>query len=252
MRLTVLSLVFLLALLPTAARVSAQSQEALLEASARAFFREGVALADEGRMVEAADRFRRALSIRYSPVIAYNLASMLEEQGELVEACDLLRRVEADEGADDALRASAKQLVVAMEPKLARLTIHIHGSVRAPVVHLDDIELMPVQLGAPIPVDPQAHTLRLHAGQRLLEERALSLGEAESLVVTLGAPAALSPAAVAAASQAGQRERDMREGSVVRSPWFWAGVGVVVVGAVAVAGYLILSGGSGGTQTLAM
>ena len=67
------------------------------DASARELFEQGVALAERGDWVAAEDRFRRALSLRNSSVIAYNLASALCEQGKLVEASELLHRVLADD-----------------------------------------------------------------------------------------------------------------------------------------------------------
>ncbi|HMI90773.1 MAG TPA: hypothetical protein VK509_05385, partial [Polyangiales bacterium] len=70
----------------TAAPARAQSEDASRAASARALFEEGVTFADQGHWDEASDRFRRALALRDSAVIAYNLASALQETGHLVEA----------------------------------------------------------------------------------------------------------------------------------------------------------------------
>ena len=42
------------------------------------------------------EHFRRALALRSSPVIAYNLASALEHLGQLVEASELLRGIASD------------------------------------------------------------------------------------------------------------------------------------------------------------
>ena len=231
----------LLGLLAIAPSVRAQSRQVSLDASARAFFNQGVELADEGKTEEAADRFRRAMAIRYSPVIAFNLASMLESQGQLVEACELLYRVENDSDADQVLRASAQRMRGEIEPRIAHLTVTVDASVTDGAVMLDDVKLIPAQLGAPIPIDPTSHQVQLLRSDAVVERHAFELAPAAEEFVHLGAPIVLTPQQVAAATQLTPPpvEKDSSretQGGLLQSPWLWAGVGVVVVGVVVLSG----------------
>ena len=65
---------------------SAQQNEAERTALARTLFGEGVAFVDQQNWDEAVVRFRRAYALRPSPVVGFNLASALAEQGHPVEA----------------------------------------------------------------------------------------------------------------------------------------------------------------------
>jgi len=247
----------LLGMLIVASNVQAQSQQVSLAASARAFFKQGLRLADKGRTTEAADRFRRAMAIRYSPVIAFNLASMLEIENQLVEACELLYRVENDDEADQSLRESAHRLQSDIEPRIAHLTVTIDASVPDGTVKLDDMTLIPAQLGAPVPVDPTPHHIQLLRNSVIVEHHELALAPSADEFVHLGAPIVAAPQHVAAASQLASTAtrrpapaRESRDG-LVYSPWFWTGVGGVVVGVVILVAVLTLSGGSGGGQPVA-
>lgn len=232
----------------------AQSKQVSLDASARAFFKQGLKFADEGDVRQAADRFRRALSIRYSPVIAYNLASMLEAQGELLESTELLYGVESGAEPESELVAAARRLRLQVEPKLAQLTIEIDSNVSNPHAFLDDIELIPVQLGVPIPVDPRMHKLRLMRGAVLIVEESVELRPGASHEILLKRRVTVpSPDEIAAQALATQRARDRQraatEGGILHSPWLWAGVGAVVVGAAVIVAVVTLSGGGSTTAS---
>ena len=84
--------------------------EATLAASARAFFQQGLQFADEEKWGLAVDRFGRAMAIRRSPVIAYNLAASLGQLGSVIEAAELLREVEETAGEGTELYDKARRL----------------------------------------------------------------------------------------------------------------------------------------------
>jgi len=240
----------------SASGAQGQSKRISQAASARAFFRQGVRLADKGRTEEAVDRFRRAIAIRYSPVIAFNLASMLEIQGQLVEACELLYRIQGDEDAGSALQESAQRLQVDIESRIAHLTITVDASISDSQVELDEMTLIPEQLGAPIPVDPTMHHVRLLRHQAMVEQHELTLEPAAEEFIHLGAPIVPPPqqVAVQAAPEAPPFQpatpTSARDG-LIYSPWLWTGVGVAVAGVVAVVAALTLSGSSSGGQVVA-
>lgn len=229
----------------SAPAVEAQSRQVLLDASARAFFRQGLKLADEKQYSAAADRFRRALSIHDSPVIAYNLASVLEMSGEVVESLELLFQVETAREAPEELRETARRLRLSVEPKLAFLTIELQ---RAAPVFLDDVALTAAQISVPIPVDPGPHRLRWAAPTRRFLERRIDLDSGQELRVVLGrSQSSMEPTRVSAASLKGVRRQPSAHtagGRLLRDPWFWGGVGAAVVTVVATVAVVTLAGSS--------
>lgn len=211
-------------------------------------FEEGVGLAEKGDWIGAEDRYRRALSLRGSPVIAYNLASALSEQGKLVEASEVLRRVLVDDAADAQLRHAASQLDEGIAARIARIQVSVRGMQLGDSVVLDGKVLHAAQLSVEIPVDPGDHQLRLERSGATLDMQSLSLepgGRAELALVApalapmpqlaadpnVSEPAQLSGATLRKA----EHEPPRAEGrSLLTRWWFWTGAAALVaVGTVA-------------------
>jgi hypothetical protein len=240
-----------LALGPTTGRAQ-DDVEATRSASARALFSEGVNFADHNRWTEAADRFRRALAIRDSPVIAYNLASALAELGKLIEASELLRRIASNPEADAELRKSAAATLAEVTPRIARVAIHAEGRREGDRIALDEHVLLDAQLDVAVPIDPGVHLLAAHRGNEILDSRTFEVAESGSIVVTLQLARAPLPREVAVASAAPPNQ-DIVASSESDTPltqqwWFWAGVGTVAVGAVVI-GVLVASAGKSKSTT---
>jgi hypothetical protein len=235
-----------LAIAPTP--LCAQAEDAARAASARSLFEEGVALADQGHWQEAADRFRRALALRDSAVIAYNLASALQEIGQLIEASELLRKVRADQAADEELRKSASTALAAIEPRIARLSVQVRGQQTGDRVRLDARELLPAELDVALPIDPGAHTLRVERGEQTMAERALTIaeGQSQTVVLEIAAPAPTPREVAVAAPPVTPREpahTSEAEPPLTGRWYFWAGVGAAAVGIGVVVAVLASSGG---------
>jgi hypothetical protein len=133
-------------------------------AAARALFDEGRSLASEDRWSEAADRFRRALDLRASPAIRYNLAVALEHEGKLVDAAEQLQAAVREAGPRDAARGAAEELLATVEPRIARLTIVVGDTLAGAEVSLDGRTLPTADLGVAMPVDPGRHVVRARLG----------------------------------------------------------------------------------------
>lgn len=227
----------------------AQNEDAARAASARALFEEGVGLADQGQWHEASDRFRRALALRDSAVIAYNLASALQETGQLVEASELLRRVRGDESAEAELRTSASNALTAIEPRIAKLDVHVDGLQPDDHVKLDERALLPAELDVALPIDPGPHTLRVERADRVVAERAITLapGESQNATLQIATAAAPTPREVAVAAPPPARAPAHSEPDeappLTGRWWFWAGIGAAAVGIGVVAIALASSGG---------
>lgn len=232
--------------------VAPSAPDASRDASARALFEEGVSWAEKSNWAEAEDRFRRAFTLRASPVIAYNLASVLASRGKLVEASEMLRYVATDDKAGLELKQSARTLGDNLADRIARIQIEVHNKAPGDSVLLDGHALYDAQLSVEIPIDPGSHQLQLQRGSRVLDQRSLDVPDAGAMhVVLVASPFAPTPSEVAAhgtefddSGSAPLRDEAPRTSRPITSHWwFWTGVGMVVVAAV-VFGVAAGSGGS--------
>lgn len=154
-------------------------------ASARALFEEGVAHVDRDAWGPAAEAFRRALSLRDSQVIRYNLASALVELGKLVEASELLHMVEADAQADAGLKQQAAAKLAEIKPRIARIEVQCAPALPGLIVELDDAALSAAQLDVPLTVDPGEHVVRARLDGTVVDEQRAQLGAGENVTLSL-------------------------------------------------------------------
>jgi hypothetical protein len=234
------------------ARAHAQTDDPARAASARALFEEGVELADKGKWTDAADRFRRALTLRDSQVIRFNLATALIETGQVVEASELLRQVERDESAERKLRDDAHAHLATAQARMAKLTVTATGLHEGVTLLLDDHPIDPVQIGVAIPTDPGPHRVRAMRGQVELEARDVTLadGGAQTVALELAEAAVATPAEAARTvvpSEPAAPLHDEGEGRPKKLMWWGIGGGVAV--AVAVVATVLLTRKSSGDKT---
>jgi tetratricopeptide (TPR) repeat protein len=162
-----------------------ESEPEVAEA-ARRMFREGAQLANAERWAEARDRFRRALALRPSPLLRFNLAVAAQNSGHLVEALDQYRQFLRDDSdpANALRRQEAQNAIHAIEPVLARVTITVQGA--EPVqLRLDGRALPLALLGVEVPIDPGEHVFEADGPDGATARASLALGEGESRAVTL-------------------------------------------------------------------
>jgi hypothetical protein len=236
------------------AATAIHEDEAARAASARAFFQEGVELADSGRWSEAAQRFQSALALRDSPVIAYNLASALVQLGQLVNASRLLERVSADPLADPELRVSATTSLAHVEPRFGRLHLQVEGVQPGDRIAIDDQVLPETQLGSAFPIDPGTHTVSVQRGELLLQSEPIVVFEGVTRELTLrlvpttpaprdAAKSMIAADAAAAPSQSVGKPQPAEAQS--DTPWWlWAGAGALAVGTITVVAVVVASGSS--------
>lgn len=177
-----------LALCFGASSVRAEPVDAARSASARALFEQGVAHVDRDEWAPAAEAFRRALSLRDSQVLRYNLASALVELGKLVEASELLHMVQADAQAELSLKRQAAEKLAEIKPRIARITIHAEAALPELSVELDELEITLSQLDVPLAVDPGKHLVRARLEGELIEELSAELSEGSSARISLRPP----------------------------------------------------------------
>lgn len=236
---------FLLALLlwlaaPLDGSPTAEAQEASSSemAAARNLFRTGLAHAEAGRWEAARADFERSYGLARVPVTLFNLAGAQAETGRLVAAAESYRRFlqEAHEGRAARYRNAAESALAELEPKIPSIRIEVAGLEERDVLRIDENDVAQAAIGIPFPLDPGDHRVAvLREGDVVVEESfSLAVGEARS--VTLLVPSvSTDPAAVARADVSVGETPDLtttepaRERSIVRSPWLWIAVGVVVV-----------------------
>jgi hypothetical protein len=175
------------------APLPASAQGEAETAAARALFAEGRALADAEQWDQAADRFRRALALRPSVSIRYNLAVALERQGKLVEAAEQLRTTLRDAPEGDRTRGPAETLLRGVEPRIGRLEVRVEGDASGVEVSLDGRVLSSALVGVAVPTDPGHHIVVARRGG--LETTAeVDVPEGQGATVSVAAPTAAAPA----------------------------------------------------------
>ena len=150
------------------ARAQSASESSSDAIAARALFHEGVELSDAGDWPEAVDRFRRALALRDSPIIAYNLGVALAHTDHPVEAAERFRRVVRDEAASEAARTEARRDLARAEAAIAWLVVDWSGDPRSHSLEVDDEPRAIELLGTEIPLDPGAHEIEVLRGERVV------------------------------------------------------------------------------------
>jgi len=188
---------------------------------AREQFREGVAAARTGRWWEALEAFTRSYELAPRPATLLNLAGAQVETGHLVEGAESYRRFLRDAEGRAAQRIPmAAAALAAVEPRIARVRVEIDDLLSRDVVTLDDLPLSEAVLGEELPVNPGAHAVRVERDGAEVGRAEFDVveGERRSTPITL----ALPPGEDAPSDATGP--------AWLRSPWFWAAVGVVVVG----------------------
>jgi hypothetical protein len=224
-------------------------------AMARALFEEGLRHVEAEEWELAADRFARVLALRYSAVAAYNLALARARLGASVLALEGLSDLLAQPGLESTVRDAAVALQKEQHAYVGWLTVRVRGSCAGCSVQLDAKRLPDAALGVAVPVDPGSHALALLRGEQLIASTNLTVSRGSRVEGNLEVPGPAGAVTAAAASSgeaiavsvpaaaltAGPEEES--HGSLLTSPWFWGGVGVLAAGIVTVGVVLAGSGG---------
>jgi hypothetical protein len=231
--LTLLVGLLLVASAPAHTMAQAPQQNAL----ARTLFEEGVALADRGDYVGAADRFSRAYSLRPTSGIAFNWASVSIETGKLVQAEDLLLGVLRDPAADASLKAESETMLSALRPRLARLLVHVRGHGEAPVaqdvqVEVDGQTWPRAAWDVASPVDPGPHAVLLKRGEVELQRSEATLAEGAAREIVLEVPAERAEPLVSLSAQPAPVDEPVVQRPLYKNWMLWTAVGVVVAAGV--------------------
>ncbi len=179
-------------LLPVAAR--AQKRD---PAGATELFERGRAAIKQQDFATACSDFGESQRLDPKVGTLLNLADCEEHLGRLVsarahwqEAVDMARSV------GDAREAFAQKRLVALDPRVAKLTVRLAPSApSSTVVRRDDVALGPASLGVELPVDPGDHLVVASAPgcQDATSTTRLSEGQVAQIVVTLDCATQAAP-----------------------------------------------------------
>ncbi|MBI5517832.1 MAG: tetratricopeptide repeat protein [Deltaproteobacteria bacterium] len=214
-------------------------------AIAREQFRRGVTAVRAERWEEARDAFGRAYAISQQPLALFNLAGAQVRSGRLTEAAESYRRY-LDmplDGPAAAQRDNAANALAEVERTLAHLQVQAQNLDPADLLRLDERVLDHALAAQGVPADPGHHAVTVRRGTTDLARVEVQLATGSREVVRLQLPTRTPEVAVGVGPTPHPPGGDVtvRRRGVLRSPWFWGGVGVVVVGAAVATVFLTAS-----------
>lgn len=215
---------------------------------ARRLYDEGVEAVGKSRWSVAHDRFKASYDLSPRVLTLFNLAGAQRETSRFVESSESYRKFlrETSDGRYPELRSEATSALEQIEKQIAQLTIMISNVDASDAISIDDIEFPRAALGEPFPMNPGVHVIAVRRSGAPLTSKSITLaaGVAETVKLEL---ATATPKVVADlkvrndpetsvattnAPRLDDKPAKRSSGGVLRSPWFWTGVAVVVAGGV--------------------
>lgn len=193
---------------------------------ARELYDAGVRAARRDDWAAAESEFGQAATLYPTPLLLGSLAGAQARRGHVVRAVETYRRALAAPGDLSAEEIEAfKAAAAASAARIAHVRVVLSAPRSNDSVVLDDEAVRVAgRSSEPLAVDPGPHVARLLRGGLESARVTFTLADGERRDVTLSPALAPSPSPVAAEPRR----------SVFSSPWFWAGVGVVVGGTVGI------------------
>jgi hypothetical protein len=177
-------------LLMTSAVTPAFAQTETRAAVAEALYRQARDLMAQGKYDEACPKFAESQRLDPATGTLLNLASCHERQGKLatawLEYSDAIVASRRDVR-DDRVQY-ANERIAELEPKLSRLTLLLAPDADVPglAIELDGASVGRAVIGAPTPVDPGTHTVKVSApgkSPRTLSVEIAAVADQKSLVI---------------------------------------------------------------------
>lgn len=155
-------------------------------AAADAMFRAGKAAMASGDTAKACASFAESQRLDPAPGTLLNLADCEVKLGRIASARQHFVDASEELPPEDFRVAYARERVATLDPQVPRLTVVLKGT--AARVLRDDVELRPVSLGVPLPLDPGEHriTVRGEGRRDATFVVRVALGESRTLEVSPG------------------------------------------------------------------
>ena len=164
--------------------------------SARAAFTLANKLRDAGDVRGALEKYKAAYALAPTPVTALEVGRAETDLGQLVEAREVLLRVESMDAAGEsaksrAARREAADLAQKLVRRIPKLVLRVVGPADGVAISVDGVSIPREALAVPRALDPGAHAVLAMAGGRVVQQ-SVELREGEtreaSLDVTSLAP----------------------------------------------------------------
>lgn len=154
------------------------------KAGARAAANAGADAFDAGEFQKSADLFLRAEAIIHSPVHELYIARAFEKIGRLVEARELFLKIQRSNESERVVK-DAKSELLALEPRVPRVTIELDGAADEELtILIDGRTFRNVLLGVEQPFDPGQHVAVVSlAEQSMNHSFAVEEGKSQSVLI---------------------------------------------------------------------
>jgi hypothetical protein len=210
--------------------------------AARTEFDAGVAAAYGERWDEALRRFERAYELYPSPIVLFNLAGAQIRTGHIVAGVESYQRFlhDATSGPEVRHRAAAEAASAAASQRIAHLHVSVEPMQPRDGLEIDTRVFRHAAIGADLPLDPGPHSVAVIRDGTAVGRERLRLSEGESRSITIHvAPTHTTLVVTPSTQQSAARPRSRL--GVVASPWFWTGVGVLVLAGAAIGVYFAVA-----------
>ena len=185
------ALLFALPLVVAASVAHAQENAADRE-TARIAFADGNKLRDEGNVRGALEKYKAAFALAPTPVTALEVGRAESDLGQLVEAREVLLRVESMPAKNEspkaqAARAEAGAMAARLASRIPKVTLRVSGPVESASITIDGVAIPHEALSVARVLNPGRHVvLAIVAGQT--RQQTFDVREGESREVTLDLP----------------------------------------------------------------
>jgi hypothetical protein len=196
-------------------------------AAAREQVKLGYQLAQDGKCEEAIPHFVESLKLDTKAITLINLAACEEKTGKLADALGhwVEARGRAQTEGNAAIQEEAEKKAKALEARIPKLTVVLAGAPPDAEVVRDGVALGAASMGVPLPVNPGAHTLVVHAKDHEDTTESVTIAEGETKRVELKLGGAKK-----ASAGAGAPGEDKGAQSSGTSPLVYVGFGTALVG----------------------
>jgi hypothetical protein len=199
---------FLGSLLGVAGLLLSPAARAADDSPARVLFKEGRALATEGKYAEACPKFEESLRLELGVGTQFNLADCWEHVGRLASAQKLFLGAAATaKAAGQAEREQVlRERASALEPRVSKLVIEVADDNPKLTVKRDQLPLEPEQFGKAVAVDPGKYEIVARAPGKKPWKKTVEIS-AKTPIVTVEVPAleASTPQRAAAPDEAAEK-----------------------------------------------
>jgi hypothetical protein len=207
-------------------------------AKARETFRVGLTSEAAGKWEAALAAFKEVALVKSTPQVRYHIGNCEEKMGHYVEALGAYRLAlhEAPEVKAKDVEQAAQEALVALEPKIPKLTIERGDGATVAEVTMDGTSLGPSTIGTSTLVNPGPHIIKATAPGREPFTLEFTLADAETKTVTLvleATKAAVAPVAPTVAPPPAEAPPDVRPAMSPLKIAGFVGAGVGVAGIVA-------------------